>query len=735
LTLETTKKKLETQNARLEEAKKAVQIGAISEQEFNALKRSVQYTETDISKLNGELEETAQKIKSLGGINLDKLSKVGSTMTKYVTVPILGAVSALGALTIKSMETADAIADNAAKVYLSTDAYQKWSHAFKILAVDETIMQKAFIKMNAVLGDIASGSGSGYNDYLNMIGLSTEDLIGLNSDQAFELIRDSLSALEDETLRVAIANEIFGDKVGSELAQVLGSTAEQITNLKSEAEELGLVSEEEAKTAGEFTDSLDNLKLSVTNLGVTIGTAFVPILEKVVDTIQGKIVPEVRNVVAWWGNLSDSTKKIIGVVVALLASIGPILTIVAKAIPLFNQFKNLLLLFKSGGLFKGFSLGKLAIVALIAVMATLLLKNEKFKELLGKIFTSLQRVLSPLVELINKLISKLMPIIEAIFDVVETLIDSLVNLLDGIIDPLIETLEVVIAVVAVLLDALIGLIEEILPPIIDILKLVTDIVIELIPIIKIIIDLVGNVLAKTLTLLMSLMEPIKKILELVIDIIGVIIEAIVQLIEAIIKPLNKVLEVLGAIIQVVANILGVLIDIIAQALTPVLQIIIAILAPILELIEVIIEAIASVMEILTPLIDLLLQPLINQLDLIKFLLEAFSPLLKMIGEVIGILLAPALELLFKLLEPILWVFEKIIDATKWLIENIAKAFEGVGKVFGDIGDFFGDLFSGKLFQSNSSNATSSYTTNNVTVNTTSSVYDINSINKALGGAY
>ena len=39
--LETTKKRLEAQNAKLEEAKKAVQIGAISEQEFNSLKRLV----------------------------------------------------------------------------------------------------------------------------------------------------------------------------------------------------------------------------------------------------------------------------------------------------------------------------------------------------------------------------------------------------------------------------------------------------------------------------------------------------------------------------------------------------------------------------------------------------------------------------------------------------------------------------------------------------------------------
>lgn len=594
-TLETSKKKLEAQNAKLEEAKKAVKIGAISEQEFNALKRSVQYTEADINKLNNELEMTAKKIKSLGAINVEKLAKVGSSMTKYVTAPILGAVSALSALTVKSMQTADAIADNASKVYLSVEAYQKWSHAFKILAVDETTMQKAFVKLNGVLGDIVTGNGSKYEDYLSQIGLTTNDLIGLNSDQAFDLIRDSLSNLEDATLRVAIANQIFGDKVGAELAQVIEATSNEVEGLKNEAVELGIVTAKEAETAGSFNDSLDKLKQSLTSLSVTIGVAFLPVLQSIVDTIQERVVPALRNVANWWNNLSSSTKKIIGILVVLLASIGPILVIVAKAIPLFVQLKSVLSIFKGAELFKGLAIGKLAIIGLVAALVVLLLKNEKFQELLKKVFDAIQKLLVPITELITKLSSHLAPVFEVLMGIVEALINNFVELLEGVMDPLIDILDVVIIVVSELANAFMGLLEELLPPLISILKMLSSVIVSLIPFIQIVVELVGNVLSTVLVVLFQLLEPVKAIIEVIIGVLSIIMVAIANLVTSFIEPLNRVLEVLGALFKVVSDVILILVDILVQILTPILDILIAILEPILELITIIIEAIAGVM--------------------------------------------------------------------------------------------------------------------------------------------
>ncbi|MCF7925417.1 MAG: hypothetical protein K9L26_02690 [Candidatus Izimaplasma sp.] len=61
----------------------------MSKEEFNKLKRNVQYSEASIAKLNGQLVRTSDKIKQLSNANFEKIGKLGSTLTKSVTVPIL----------------------------------------------------------------------------------------------------------------------------------------------------------------------------------------------------------------------------------------------------------------------------------------------------------------------------------------------------------------------------------------------------------------------------------------------------------------------------------------------------------------------------------------------------------------------------------------------------------------------------------------------------------------------
>ena len=260
--LEKTKERLEVQNKRLEEAKKALQVGAISQEQFNQVQRAVQYTEADINKLNQELINTQTQIKKIGGINTDGLKKVGTTFTKYVTAPIVAAATALTALTVKAMENANEMADNANKVGLSVEAYQEWSYAARMLASDEASLQKALVRTTTILGDIATG-GNEYSDTLSQLEISQESLIGKTTVEAFEIIRVALSNVEDQALRTALANEIFGEKLGTELSQILSATSEEIEELRNQAHELGVVTSEETETAKKFTDSITNLKQSM----------------------------------------------------------------------------------------------------------------------------------------------------------------------------------------------------------------------------------------------------------------------------------------------------------------------------------------------------------------------------------------------------------------------------------------------------------------------------------------
>ena len=155
--INTTKKRLDTQNKALEKAKEGVKLGTVSETEFRKMQRNVSYSEADIKRLNSELGKTNDKIKDLGNAKFDNLAKVGGTLTKSLTLPILGAVTALTALANKSASTAKEIEDTAKKIGMSMEALQEWNHVARISGSSTQSLENAFIKENALLGDIALG--------------------------------------------------------------------------------------------------------------------------------------------------------------------------------------------------------------------------------------------------------------------------------------------------------------------------------------------------------------------------------------------------------------------------------------------------------------------------------------------------------------------------------------------------------------------------------------------------
>ena len=766
--LDSTKKKLELQKQKLEEAKEAVKVGAISESEFKKLERAVEYAEADVSKLNTELKNTSTKILELGNAKWDKLAGVGNKLTKCVTAPIVAAGTALSALSYKSLVASDDLADTASKVYLSAEAFQEWSYAAEILAIDQNQLQKAFVKVNALLGDIANGSADSVNEKLKLIGLTSEDLAGLNTDEAFMKIRDALSSVGDEASRTAVANEIFGDKLGAELTQVISASTSQVEDLRNECRELGIVSNEDAEKAGEFTDAISRLKQALTGLKNELAQALLPVMNSLVAMITNKIIPALKSMLNWWNNLSKGMKVFIGTLLGIVTAAGPVLAIIGKLIPLISKIKVGLTALKvaitlAGGAIKASTLG---IVGLIAVLAVILLQNEKFRELLGKIINIISKLLNKIMGFIQEIVNSLMPIIKTIMDLINKVIDKLM------------------------------------------------------PLIKRILDVIASLIGKVVDLITTILEPIMEVLGVVIDLIADLVDAILELINAVLDPIMDVLNVLVDIIEVVVSLVGDVVKILSSILMPILKVIVTLLQPIIKVLKIVIELVSSIIKLLEPLIKVLLTPLELQLQLISSVLSAFEPILETIGDVIETVISPALELLNTLLKPILDVLNWIIDAIKWLADNLSNIFEGIsdgvsnfaggivdkisgvvgsitekfsgmfgwlkdkfkgftgflGEVGENIGNFFkravdgvkgtiekatdavsgwakkawgnvkgwfssvGDWFSDTFNlngnkTSNYSTTNNNQTTNNVTVNTSSSEFDVDSINKALGGVY
>ncbi len=603
--LQTTKKKLETQNLELDRAKQAVKLGDMSETEFSKLARNVSYTEAEVSKLNKELQNTREKISDLSNANFEKIGKFGSTLTKSVTVPVLGALSALGALALKTANTADEIADTAAKLGLSAESLQEWNYVAKISGSSTDSLNKAFIKVNGILGDIATGNGDKVSDSLSQIGLTVEDIKGLNADQAFNLIRNSLAGVSDEALRVGIANEFFGDKIGTEILPMLSQEETAIASLRQEVRELGIITNEQATISGEFNDTVDQTKQALGSLAMDISVQVLPIMQSLLQKIRDEIVPTLKSWIEKWNNLDAGTKQIILTLGAVITAIGPVLSIIGKVGPILNIVSTALKAVGTSGLFAGAGLNfaTLGIGALIAIIAMALFQSEEFRALLSRLGETLMLLLPPIMTIVDSLMTALTPILDVLIELIIMLVDMLVPIIDVLLVPLM---------------AQIGFIAELL------------------------------------------------------ETVAPLIEIIGQVLQAVLVPAIKVLQ--------------------------------KVLEPVMAVVQKIVEFLAKIFEWIG--------------DLGSKMGDIAGNFGDMVGSITGN------------------IGEFASNLTKGVGDFVGNAADKVGGFFGKIGGWFGDKFNLKQNQSVSSTNNinrSNTNTNNITINTTSPTFDIDSINRALGG--
>ncbi len=674
--LEDTKKKLTNQNAQLEKAKEAVKIGAMSEEEYNKLKRSASFTEAEIARLNNELAKTNDQIKTLGNAKFDNLAKLGGTLTKSVTLPILGAASALSALAIKSAYTADTIGDSAAKIGLSSESLQEWNHTAKIMGSTTESLNMAFVKVNGILGQIATGNGDKVADSLALIGLTVDDLKGKNADEAFETIRDALANVEDASLRVGAANKFFGEKIASELIPVLSSEKHVIQDLREEARRLGIVTNEQAEIAGKFTDTLDRTKQAFSSLMIDLAMVVMPTLDRLIESIRDQVIPKLKGWIEAWQNLDDSTKKIVLTIVAVTAAIGPMLTIVGKVGPV---IKALIVGFKALGASgmiagAGINFATLGIGALVALIATALLTNEEFRATLMRLAEAFMSLLEPIMDIVMILFDALKPVFDVIIDLLVMFIDLLVPLIDVILEPLLFQFEMW----ASLLKSLAPLIQ-----------------------------LLGNIL--------------QAILVPVLGLVTKALEPIMWLVEKIISLMELLFGWIGGLTSKISDVGGSFADFTSGVF----------------------DNLSSFTESLTSSIGGFVTSALSGVgnflgsikDRIGSTLDSAQSFISNVGEKMNGFVSNSVA---KITDTLGINLGGVTNFANKVGDGLKGATQAVSGFFGKIGGLFSSSSNLKKEQATSLNNQSNSniaTTNNVTINTTSSTFDIDSINKALGGNY
>ena len=246
-----------------------------------------------IATLTLDNSEYEKKINESGKSAASVSSKMGTAFKTAgrvigATVTAIAAVTAaISALAVKTVDYMGDIDDNAQRVGMSTEAYQKWAYAMQLAGGDASTLQIVMRELTTFTNELSAGQGDALLT-LQKLGIGYEDFMALPVDKQLQAIIEGLQGMESQTDKTTIAQEIFGNRAYQQLMPILNQEKGYVDDLFESMEDLGLVIGDDVVKAGAaLGDKLDQLKLTFKTVGASIMSDLFPQIELVVEGLTG----------------------------------------------------------------------------------------------------------------------------------------------------------------------------------------------------------------------------------------------------------------------------------------------------------------------------------------------------------------------------------------------------------------------------------------------------------------
>lgn len=239
------------------------------------------------------------------------------------------ASQAWDALISNQIQHATEISKLAQIMGVSTDEAQRWSYALSQAGVstDDFIQLAAEIGEN--IGEAAGGTGEAA-DAFQTLGIKTKDAQGKLRPipEVLADIADKMSTMNDGTAKTGAVTGLFGEE-GIKLLPILNKGSAEIRRLGEEAEELGLILEQDTLDASiELGQQWNVLKNTLSTLGAALAGPLVAALSEVATAV-----------LDWYRANQLLIKQRLDKAMAILVTIGKLLLAVLR--PLWMIFRAL----------------------------------------------------------------------------------------------------------------------------------------------------------------------------------------------------------------------------------------------------------------------------------------------------------------------------------------------------------------------------------------------------------
>lgn len=291
----------------------------------------------DLSRTLGSLRRQQERWNRAAGAS----RRVGSTFNtmasdmvrngRTIAIGLGLAGGAVFGLASSTAQLGDDVAKTADKLGIGTDELQELRYAAERSGIATPGFDNSLEKMTKNIGLALAGTGA-QKDALDALGLSADDLATMLPEEALGLIADRMQGVATQAEKAALANDIFG-RSGIGMLNMLRDGSSGLDELREAARRTGYVlSEEAARDAEVFQDTLLDTQLTMKGLKNTVGAELMPVVTKSMRRVGDALIGNREQVKVWATSFADGVERALPAIGSVAVGIGDVLTITGRVV-------------------------------------------------------------------------------------------------------------------------------------------------------------------------------------------------------------------------------------------------------------------------------------------------------------------------------------------------------------------------------------------------------------------
>jgi len=275
----------------------------------------------DISDFEKKMLSAKKTMKKFGS----QMEQQGKTMTKLFTLPFLAATAAIAKLTSSTMAYADEIDKMSVRTGISVERLQELKYVADQMGVSFEAVQTSTTALLRGMNQADKGVGDAAEAFKRLKIEVKENGAFRNTADVYEETIRKLGKMGNGTEQAALALKLFG-RQAQEILPFIRAGGEGIDKLIEKYRKLGLGLDKD--TIDKFVrlkDTIATVKTQFANVGMTIATAFLPIVEKIAEFVGERIVPAFQKLSSSLGGINKNFIVIAGIFAGVLAVVGPLM--------------------------------------------------------------------------------------------------------------------------------------------------------------------------------------------------------------------------------------------------------------------------------------------------------------------------------------------------------------------------------------------------------------------------